>query len=304
MSDIGEVAKAVQQFGKVAELVLQPAATWMEGFSEASKVQRIAKAEIAAADAKQRAVLAAERRAIRHQQNLERIVSKTQKVIEFQAAKKLLPETAGATESDPDWHAKFAAWAGESSDEDIQALWAKVLAGEFAQPGRFSLRLLNAVRLLRKSDAQKFEKLAGYVWADENDDCFVLTTDAARKRLRDEQAMDVRFYKVLMGLGLIRRITWEFAVSKSDQPRRCAYQGRWISFTWRRGPSDLHALELTELGTELYHLCDVQPNEDYFQIVTGLGPGWTIQRLDGKPTVEANPRVWDSSTPRLGGDDD
>ncbi len=48
------------------------------------------------------------------------------------------------------------------SDEQMQALWAKILAGEANGPGRFSKKTVNIVASLDKSDAEAFTTLCGF----------------------------------------------------------------------------------------------------------------------------------------------
>lgn len=53
-----------------------------------------------------------------------------------------------------DWFVRFFEDAGKISDEDMQDLWAKVLAGEIKQPGSFSLRTLDTLKNLSKDEAE------------------------------------------------------------------------------------------------------------------------------------------------------
>ena len=62
-------------------------------------------------------------------------------------------------EPDHDWTARFFGYAQDVSTEELQDLWAKVLAGEVEKPGRTSLRTLSVLRDLDKTTAALFEKL-------------------------------------------------------------------------------------------------------------------------------------------------
>lgn len=61
-----------------------------------------------------------------------------------------------------DWFVRFFEDAGNISDEKVQELWAKVLAGEIDQPGSFSLRTLDMLRSLSKSEAETLQTIASY----------------------------------------------------------------------------------------------------------------------------------------------
>ena len=62
-------------------------------------------------------------------------------------------------EPDHDWTARFFNDIQDVSSEEMQTLWAKVLAGEVAQPGSTSMRTLSILRSLDKATAGLFRKL-------------------------------------------------------------------------------------------------------------------------------------------------
>ena len=63
---------------------------------------------------------------------------------------------------DPDWVSKFFSAVEDVSDEEMQRLWAKVLAGEVKQPQSFSFRTLEFLKTLSKSEAELFTKVAKF----------------------------------------------------------------------------------------------------------------------------------------------
>lgn len=60
---------------------------------------------------------------------------------------------------DFDWFMRFYEAVGNISDEEMQRVWAKILAGEVNMPGSFSLETLDVVRNLSKQDAELFTKI-------------------------------------------------------------------------------------------------------------------------------------------------
>ncbi len=93
--------------------------------------------------------------------------------VQFQEAKrqanilgvynKAVEELQGAEvvehEPDQDWTARFFNYIQDVSSEDMQLLWAKVLAGEVERPGGTSIRTLNILRNLDMETAGLFGKL-------------------------------------------------------------------------------------------------------------------------------------------------
>ena len=66
-------------------------------------------------------------------------------------------------EPDPDWTARFFDCVQDVSSEDMQKIWAKILAGEVESPGRTSLRTLDTLRNLTKADAEMFCEVCNFV---------------------------------------------------------------------------------------------------------------------------------------------
>ena len=64
---------------------------------------------------------------------------------------------------DPDWINRFFNCAQNISNEEMQAIWGKILAGEIIGPGSFSMRTIDIIRNLSESEANIFKKVSSYV---------------------------------------------------------------------------------------------------------------------------------------------
>lgn len=69
---------------------------------------------------------------------------------------------------DKDWLNRFLDYAEGVSEEEMQNIWAKILAGEVKQPKSFSLRTLNVLRNMTKEDAELFVEVSKYVFGGQN----------------------------------------------------------------------------------------------------------------------------------------
>ncbi len=76
----------------------------------------------------------------------------------------LLEEEASPQNIEDDWIAHFFDRCRLISDEEMQTLWSKVLAGEANSPGRYSKRTVNLLASLDKADAELFSKLCSFAW--------------------------------------------------------------------------------------------------------------------------------------------
>ena len=77
-------------------------------------------------------------------------------------------------ELDHDWIARFFNYIQDVSPEEMQSLWAKVLAGEIERPGRVSVRSLSILRNLDQHAAMLFKKLCSVCISDLSDDMRIL----------------------------------------------------------------------------------------------------------------------------------
>lgn len=67
----------------------------------------------------------------------------------------------------PDWATAFYDSAKDSSDEEIQVLWGKILAGEIAHHGKFYKRTLSILKNLESEEAKHFVELVPLLIAKE-----------------------------------------------------------------------------------------------------------------------------------------
>lgn len=89
------------------------------------------------------------------QSNMENILGK--------AIPQLVPGSA-PEEVEDDWYTNFYSKCRITSDDEMQNLWARILAGQANNPGSFSRRTVNLVVDLDKRDAELFTNLCRFVW--------------------------------------------------------------------------------------------------------------------------------------------
>lgn len=151
----------------------KPANTLIEKISEAIggvfkpwQTRRVAKAE---ADAEQIKALSKIETSQLEQRALQRFVyeeAKKQNNIESITGQSLpqLNEGAKPEQIEDDWITNFFDKCRLVSDEEMQGIWARILAGEANAPGKFTKRTVNFMESLDKQDAQLFTKLCAFNW--------------------------------------------------------------------------------------------------------------------------------------------
>jgi len=126
-------------------------------------------------------------------ENVEEIVSK--------AKQQFAPDEQVSEEPvEKDWMTRFLNIAEEISDDDMQNIWARVLAGEIKKPKSYSLRTLEVLRNLSKEEAALIMKVSNYQVALD-----LLSTEDFAVNLTDQIALDD--INIVCGEELIRTYT-------------------------------------------------------------------------------------------------
>ena len=161
---------------KPATVLLEKIFSALGGYFEPFQIRRIAHAKADAAkiaatadieitELQQRAIRRFVAEETKKQDNMESITAK---------ALPQIGDDAKTENVEDDWITNFFDKCRLISDEEMQTLWSKVLAGEANSPGRFSRRTVNFMASLSKSDAALFSTLCGFCWISERTDTFDL----------------------------------------------------------------------------------------------------------------------------------
>lgn len=118
-----------------------------------------AEGEIQITDLHRRAVRRSIQEDAEQQLNMEGILGK--------AIPQLEP-TADPEKVENDWYANFYSKCRITSDNEMQGIWARILAGQANNPGAFSRKTVNLVADLDKRDAELFTVLCRFVWVISN----------------------------------------------------------------------------------------------------------------------------------------
>jgi hypothetical protein len=191
---------------------------------------------------------------IRRQRNIESII---------RMAASQLPETVSKEPVDKDWMAQFFNYCQDVCNEEMQSVWARLLAREVAEPGKFTLRTLNTVKLLLPEEAQLFERCTRYLCQDQR-----LYYSFVKDFLADQRGFSDWVFHHLNDIGLfsvrlfghINRETTtivyfnkQFTVTKSNVEDESDFGTIYGYY------------ELTMLGQELLTLCNPKPDYEYFK---------------------------------------
>lgn len=204
---------------------------------------------------------------VKEQYNRDRII--------VNAAKKLNhSEGISNDQVDEDWLANFFEHAKYANSDYMQILWGRILADEVVKPGSYSIRALDALRNLKKTDAENFTKICSLLLANVNKSLQFVLNDA--DYLLREKSLSQRDLSYLEEIGLIRQSSLAeipIGILSNDNLAAFTHADKKIFFieaeNMRQKLMELNYFYLTRLGIELAHL--VNPNdtvsEKYLTIV-------------------------------------
>lgn len=193
----------------------------------------------------------------KHQDNLEKITSA--------AAAELVHETTvPGDEINEDWISRFFESAQSISSEEMQDLWGRILAGEIKKPGSYSLKALDLIRNLSKSDASLIEEMGKFSLFS-NHGPFIATCDT--KWLKKERNIYPNHHFKLAELGLLYPSDLSLMSFDNDDKQVVYQNGNHVLLIKKyriKEPVYLPVWKYTAIGKELVGLVPDNYDQEYF----------------------------------------
>jgi hypothetical protein len=214
------------------------------------------RSQVEAQDIQRRADARVRRIEARRQFNIENIVRKAADALPP-------PEKVSDTPVDVDWTSRFFKECEDISNEEMQQLWAHILAGEIARPGSFSPRTLSVVRDLTKDDANQFVKLCEFLWHIPGLG-FVPVVHSVDEPVSVNAGLSFAILTHLTSIGLIEFGNFTGFAIKNEltkfAPSYCGKTHQLTSDAAQHFP--FGKVVLTAVGTELAKIANAPGNED------------------------------------------
>ncbi len=163
-----------------------------------------------------------------------------------------------------DWLYRWNDYSGEVSEEDLQKLWGRLLAGEFKAPGTYSLRCLDFLRNLSRPEADLIAKMAsyvvsGFIWREPNNSL----------PLSFDESMQLQEMGILLG---VESVNLNFTLAKNPNGpnswicvltchNRCVVvrgDGDRTDF-----PIQINTVYVSKLGMQILGLGDFKADDEY-----------------------------------------
>jgi hypothetical protein len=227
--------------------------------AEAEIEQIRAESEIQVTEIHRRAVHRWMQEEANKQSNIEAITQK---------ALPLLDEKAEPQNVEKDWITNFFDKCRIVSDDDMQTLWSKVLAGEANRPGAFSRRTVNLLGDLEKRDAELFTALCRFVWTIAN--AFVPLVYDPHDTVYRSNNIHLMSLLHLESLGLVQYNANNFSRRNLQNNFPVYYYGRCVQLSLPDAPNnflDVGKVLFSLAGSQLANICGVTPVEGFFDYV-------------------------------------
>lgn len=285
----------IGELSKPATVLIEKISDAIGGIFEPYQITRVAKAEAEAKIIEARAeieITDIQRRAIKRFLKEE---ERKQKNIE-QITQKALPQLSDESHPDKiedDWISNFFDKSRLISDNEMQELWSRVLAGEANSPGTYSKRTVNLLSSLDKSDADLFTQLCSFGWQIHDGNLTPLIYDEQNKIYTD-QNIDFVSLSHLESIGLIQ-FTSLGGISETGLPEKfnAYYYNKSVPLELPNGSDQtltIGKVLLTKVGLEIAPICGGKPIDGFFEFIC---ENWKKQKFINEEEIapEAPPPV-------------
>ena len=222
-----------------------------------------------------------------HQEEIERLVTNTVNAM-LKAESVVDWSKVDLDQFNPEFRRRWIWEASNVSDETLQGLWARLLAGELESPGSVSFDTMSIARDLNKDRAHEFQTLcsAALCWMDGTPICVVGCGDPGVDSLRPYGLS----YEVLIRMAHHRLIVNEMnshmtlggsssALTVPVRQHESTWSLRWSDDT-KPPDADLQigGILFTPAGCELFPVVEKTPNPAYTAAMLNAleHDGWTV----------------------------
>lgn len=190
------------------------------------------------------------------QHNIESVVDNAYEILEKEEVCSEEPVKQG-------WINRFFDSVADVSDEDLQKLWGKVLAGEIKRPGSFSLRTLDTIRNLATNEAKLFQKVLPFVMCLGTTEAFI----SSDKEILKKYNISYDDILELDEAGLVKSKGLRTTLTIIPHKPLCISNKNYTLVFWNEKEQietiDVSNYALTKAGFELFSLLSVDENLEY-----------------------------------------
>jgi hypothetical protein len=248
------VSKLIEAVGAAIGAVYEPTRIRRRASAEADAALILAQTDIKIQGLQRRAAERLIVRELRRQDNIEQI---TVKAIDE------LPSHVADEKADTDWILQFFDNCQDVSSDELQQIWARILAGEIAQPGSYSPRTLAVLKLMRIEDAKLIERACSFVWRRDDDLVPVILNKDGPFVADEVPTLEFGELAHLQAIGVVT--FGGIGEIQLTRVNRMSYFGRdhHLIAPFDRVELPVGRALFTDVGTELAAIVEAKPDEIY-----------------------------------------
>lgn len=257
----------VGELSKPATVLIEKISDAIGGIFQPWQIRRVAEAEADAERIKAAAQIEITKLERRTLQRFIAEEAKKQINIESITAKALpqVEENAQPQNIEDDWITNFFDKCRLISNEEMQILWSKVLAGEANSPGIYSKRTVNFLSSLDRSDAMSFQSLCNFGWFLENVTPLIYDVDAEIYK-RQGITFDSLTHLGEIGLLSFNNLS-SYGLVGLPKKVRITYHETPIDIEFENESDNqfnVGRIILSKVGRELAPICGSKPIPEFF----------------------------------------
>ena len=202
------------------------------------------------------------------------------------AEEELKNDTQEAPKEDinEDWLYKWKNNASETSTEELQQIWGRLLAGELKSPGKYSLRTMEFLKNISQKEAILIEKVAQFNidgWIFKNEEAILEKNNISFSNLIFLEELGILNSVAAVGLGVEYKSdikdSFQKALFSNDKALLLTHQDSTKIVT-------LNVYALSKLGIEVLSLGHFNHNEEYLISVAKqfISQGFEVELADWK----------------------
>lgn len=193
-------------------------------------------------------------REVRRQENIENIIHKASQFIQL--------KTSFYNEVDEDWIFDFFEMGQDISNEQMQFIWAKILANEIDKPDSLSRRAMNTIKLLSPKEAGIFTLFCNCLW-----EIYPNDTRSEKVLLKHSNTIggfSEDLLSTLKDLGLVHDGFINLGKNEMCDIHYFDKKHQLISI---ENSEEINISRLSNIGVEIYNVVLTQKNEEYYQFI-------------------------------------
>ena len=261
--NVGDLTKPatvlIEKVSSAVGLLWEPQQIRRVAQAKADERMILAKSQIEVDEVMRRAAIRFVEEETKQQLNMENIGSKA------------LPHvgtTAPVEDVENDWIVNFFDKCRTVSDNDMQDLWGRILAGEANSPGSFSRKTVNLVSDLDKESAELFVKLCSFAWRIEG--AFVPLILEETQQVYVRQGLTLFSLGHLNSIGLIQLSSVGLIIRSLPKTVTATYHGKSVELTFPKEEGNdlaVGTVMLTPPGEQLSRIFKSSPIDGFFDFV-------------------------------------